>query len=421
MARTREQGRIAELPNSAPIPSRAGGGAAALGTGRGNAARLDQLRLAQAILQPTHASTDPASGRTNTPRPLDPRVKRGVEAFEGSHAAHRSEILEIQQAVWEGRLTDPREFGRRMASFEALAASREAAQTGAPEDAPLAIEGRDPVEHYTALFDRVKAGETIPISDANWLNRGIGLLQTIGGVGEMVLGGLGLAAPTGVTQVAGGLLALHGADTLSTGLATMWTGEVQDTLTADGITAAAEGLGASPDTAENIGDYSDAGLGIIGSLGVGGLLGASDDAVRIGMTESVESSVDNVVGSSADNVVGSTADDIGGLSDDVGRSVDSATSGASSTTPVSSQVGGDYANRLIHIFGNARHNLGGLVQHYGSEKAAYDAMQSAIESAVRTKHLTGVFETVISLAGSNVTVRGAVVNGAVKIATAFIR
>ncbi|MBZ9864248.1 hypothetical protein LB515_02555 [Mesorhizobium sp. CA15] len=78
------------------------------------------------------------------------------------------------------------------------------------------------------------------------------------------------------------------------------------------------------------------------------------------------------------------------------------------------------ANRLHHIFGDVGHNLGPLVQQLGSEEAAFTAIKSATETAVKARSLTGVFETIVDVAGAQITVRGAVVEGAVKIGTAFI-
>ncbi|MEA3091928.1 MAG: filamentous hemagglutinin [Caballeronia sp.] len=78
------------------------------------------------------------------------------------------------------------------------------------------------------------------------------------------------------------------------------------------------------------------------------------------------------------------------------------------------------ANKLNHIFGNASHNLESLAQQLGSQENAFGAIQSATQAAFNSGGLTGVFETVVDVGGTQVTVRGAVVDGAVKIGTAFI-
>jgi RHS repeat-associated protein len=85
------------------------------------------------------------------------------------------------------------------------------------------------------------------------------------------------------------------------------------------------------------------------------------------------------------------------------------------------QVGQDaiQANKLNHIFGNAAHDLDSVVSTFGSEEAAFRAIQQGTEAAVQQQGLTGVFQTTVQVGGETITVRGAVVNGAVKIGTAF--
>ncbi len=66
------------------------------------------------------------------------------------------------------------------------------------------------------------------------VNRGVGVLQTIGGVGEMFAGAA--LVPTGAVSfgagtVAGVGVAAHGADTTWAGLKAIWTGEAQETYT----------------------------------------------------------------------------------------------------------------------------------------------------------------------------------------------
>jgi len=78
------------------------------------------------------------------------------------------------------------------------------------------------------------------------------------------------------------------------------------------------------------------------------------------------------------------------------------------------------ANKLNHVFGNARHKLGPLVEQFGSREKAIDAIKGAAEGAVKAKDITGVFETAVNVGGKEVTVRGVVADGAVKIGTAFI-
>ena len=77
-------------------------------------------------------------------------------------------------------------------------------------------------------------------------------------------------------------------------------------------------------------------------------------------------------------------------------------------------------NKLKHIFGQERHNLSGVVNQFGSQQKAFNAIQQATESAVRSQGLTGVFETTVKVGTETITVRGNIVDGAVKIGTAFV-
>jgi RHS repeat-associated protein len=76
-------------------------------------------------------------------------------------------------------------------------------------------------------------------------------------------------------------------------------------------------------------------------------------------------------------------------------------------------------NRLHHIFGDPGHNFGPLVAQFRTEATAFQAMQQAAENVVAAKNITGLFEEVVTVGGQQITIRGNVVNGVVKIATAF--
>jgi hypothetical protein len=76
-------------------------------------------------------------------------------------------------------------------------------------------------------------------------------------------------------------------------------------------------------------------------------------------------------------------------------------------------------NKINHIFKQTKHNLDGLVQQYGSPAAAYAALEKATVEHITARGVTSQFEEVVNVGGTNVTVRGAVVNGVVKIGTAF--
>jgi len=91
---------------------------------------------------------------------------------------------------------------------------------------------------------------------------------------------------------------------------------------------------------------------------------------------------------------------------------------AARAAEVASAAKGADPSKLAHIFGQERHNLNGVVNQFGSEEKAYEAIQKATEAA--TTGSKGVFQTTVKVGTETVTVRGAVVDGAVKIGTAFV-
>jgi len=74
------------------------------------------------------------------------------------------------------------------------------------------------------------------------------------------------------------------------------------------------------------------------------------------------------------------------------------------------------ANKLSHIFDNPAHNLDPVVSAYGTQTAAFQAIQQAVQTLGMTN---GLFEVVVNVAGFNVTVRGNVINGIAYIGTAY--
>jgi uncharacterized protein RhaS with RHS repeats len=80
------------------------------------------------------------------------------------------------------------------------------------------------------------------------------------------------------------------------------------------------------------------------------------------------------------------------------------------------------SNKLKHIFGKPQHKLDGFLKKYGGDQIkAYRALYSATQKHIKSKGIKGKFEEVVNVNGSKITVRGNVVNGEVKIGTAFIR
>jgi RHS repeat-associated protein len=76
-------------------------------------------------------------------------------------------------------------------------------------------------------------------------------------------------------------------------------------------------------------------------------------------------------------------------------------------------------NKLNHLFGKPQHNLGPVVQQFGSQQAAYNAIEQALNAQVPGGG-TGPFSTVVNVGGYNVTVTGAYVNGVPRIGTAYV-
>lgn len=76
-------------------------------------------------------------------------------------------------------------------------------------------------------------------------------------------------------------------------------------------------------------------------------------------------------------------------------------------------------NTMRHIFGKAMHRLDGLVRQLGGEEAV---MREAVRGLgnIRTLPSAGPFQVIVDIAGTNVTIRGAVVNGIARISTMFV-
>jgi hypothetical protein len=107
-------------------------------------------------------------------------------------------------------------------------------------------------------------------SVSGWQRWGIGTLQLLGGTVELIAGGAAMAAPEPLaSKVGGALLIGHGADTLTSGIGTLWSGEISTTYTARAGEAGATALGASKQTAHWVGIGFDVAGGVGPSIGVG--------------------------------------------------------------------------------------------------------------------------------------------------------
>lgn len=99
----------------------------------------------------------------------------------------------------------------------------------------------------------------------------VGVLQVGGGILE-IAGGVGLwlvPEPTMATKVGGTVLIVHGLDTLTTGVQTLWTDTPQETFTMRAGEGVALYAGASPETAHWVGVGTDVVAGVGPSIGVG--------------------------------------------------------------------------------------------------------------------------------------------------------
>jgi hypothetical protein len=87
-------------------------------------------------------------------------------------------------------------------------------------------------------------------------------------------------------------------------------------------------------------------------------------------------------------------------------------------------VGMKGANRRHHIFGFPKHNLDRLVRQYGSEQAAAEAIEAAVDTAFADGRLIidhrGLYKQVFEVDGNLVNVSGRVIDGVVRIGTAWI-
>ena len=101
-----------------------------------------------------------------------------------------------------------------------------------------------------AILENESIEESSTLSNRLW-----GAVTLIGGAIELAGAGALLLTPepTMVTKIAGGTLGVHGADTASTGLMQIVSGRTRTTLTSQSVKAAAEALGADPNTAATVG------------------------------------------------------------------------------------------------------------------------------------------------------------------------
>ena len=95
--------------------------------------------------------------------------------------------------------------------------------------------------------------------------------------------------------------------------------------------------------------------------------------------------------------------------------------GAAAAAAAGGSAAAALANKLIHIFGKAGHNLKGVVSAFRTELAAYnDMLAAATAHLARTGQANGVVDIIVRMGGQDATVTGTVINGVVHIGTAYI-
>jgi RHS repeat-associated protein len=77
-------------------------------------------------------------------------------------------------------------------------------------------------------------------------------------------------------------------------------------------------------------------------------------------------------------------------------------------------------NDVHHIFGKADHNLESVEKEFGNAKAATQALIKAVQTAVTKGNLTGDLDITVKVGSTNVTVTGRIIDGVVRIGTAFV-
>lgn len=82
------------------------------------------------------------------------------------------------------------------------------------------------------------------------------------------------------------------------------------------------------------------------------------------------------------------------------------------------------ANKRHHLFAFPKHNLDRLVRQYGSQQAASQAIVTAVSTAFHNGSLVvdvrGYYKQVFDIGGNPVTVSGRVINGMVRVGSAWI-
>jgi len=98
---------------------------------------------------------------------------------------------------------------------------------------------------------------------------------------------------------------------------------------------------------------------------------------------------------------------------------------APSAPQVAETINNVDTNKLNHIFNKIEHNLDPLVNYFGSQTAAFNAVQQAAQAQVTANGLTGIFDSannpiIVNVGRQVVHVGGSVIDGVLKVGTFFI-
>jgi RHS repeat-associated protein len=161
---------------------------------------------------------------------------------------------------------------------------------------------------------------------------------------------------------------------------------------------------------------------ILIAMGIGALIGGGVNAIsQYAATGTMRwQGIGGVIDAAGDGMLFGLAGVRSGAAATEASTAGAAEAKAAGTAAEAAKKAAIDANKLNHIFGLPEHNLEGVVAHYGSQEKAFEALKSATEIAVKASGTNGAFETTVQAGGANVTVRGVVIDGTVKIGTAFI-
>ena len=119
---------------------------------------------------------------------------------------------------------------------------------------------------------------------------------------------------------------------------------------------------------------------------------------------------------------GAKAGAVGGALGGAGRAYAAVRALGASSKLVASAKELQDANKLYHVFRSDHILMQKLVARYGSQQAAYKVLQQAVVKALEQEgKLAGPYEVDVVVGGMRVTVRGVIIDGVVRIGTAFVR